>query len=345
MQQFEGCYTAIVSPMDQNHKVDYESLQRLVEFQAENGVSGILAVGTTGESATLTMAEQEKVIEKVNTSFGNNGLTIAGTGSNSTEKAIKATKFAREIDIEAVLLVDPYYNGPSSMEIRREYIMPIAESFPEIQIIPYIIPGRSGTQLLPQDIAILNSQFDNIRAVKEATGNLENMKAIRKHCENDFDILSGDDGKTRAMISSPEIRATGVISVASNIVPKAVQEFVDSLLKGDSTRANKLASELEPLFNIITVKTMEPTNFGSVLCRARNPLPCKTLMNILGMISSPCRRPLGKMTKKGIKIILDVARRVYNTAPEIFEPIEQFFDVNLSRRLFESRFWEDLYYA
>jgi len=345
MHTFSGGYTALITPMNKNREIDYEGLQSLVEFQAENGISGILAVGTTGESATLTWDEHNRVIEKVHKHLGARGTTIGGTGSNCTKETMKATRHAFEIGVKAVLLVDPYYNGPSSLEIRREYIAPVAEAFPEVQVIPYVIPGRSGTQLLPPDLAVLHSQFANIRTVKEATCNIENMKLTRKLCGEDFDILSGDDGKTYEIISSPEIKASGVVSVASNIAPQAVQDFVQSLLKGNMKSADKLSEALEPLFSMVTVKTAEQTPFGSVLCKARNPLAYKTLMNVLGMPSGPCRQPLGKMTRKGIETILNVARKVYARNPEVLEPVEEFFDVDLSERLYEERFWKGLYYA
>ncbi len=345
MHTFSGGYTALITPMKRNGEIDYEGLQSLVEFQAENGISGILAVGTTGESPTLTWDEHNRVIEKVHEHLGGRGTTIGGTGSNCTRETVKATRHVYEVGVKAVLLVDPYYNGPSSLEISREYISPVAEAFPEVQVIPYVIPGRSGTQLLPPDLAVLHSQFANVRTVKEATGNLDNMKLTRKLCGEDFDILSGDDGKTYEMMSSPEIKASGVVSVASNIAPKAVQDFVQHLLKEDTKSASTLSEALNPLFDMVTVKTEEQTPFGSVVCKARNPLAYKTLMNVLGMPSGPCRQPLGKMTRKGLETVLNVARKVYASNPEVLEPVEEFFDVDLSKRLYEERFWNGLYYA
>src|SRR4030043_77670 len=205
MATFSGCYTALITPMNRNHQVDYEGLQQIVDFQIKNGVKGILAVGTTGESPTLDWNEHSKVIEKVHEYSNNRCLTIAGTGSNSTQEAIDGTAHAQNAGINCVLLVDPYYNGPSSLEIRREYIEPVARQFPEVQVIPYVIPGRTGTQLLPQDLAILHEQYQNVRTVKEDTGDLDNMKLTRKLCGNDFDILSGDDDKTFVMMTMPEI--------------------------------------------------------------------------------------------------------------------------------------------
>src|SRR4030066_482170 len=210
MTRFNGCYTALVTPMTRIGEVDYEGLRSLVEIQDKGGVSGILAVGTTGESPTLDWNEHNKVTERIHEYSNGKGLTIAGTGSNSTQEAIEGTAHALHAGINCVLVVDPYYNGPSSLEIRREYVEPIARQFPEVQIIPYVIPGRTGTQLLPQDIALLHQQYPNVRSVKEATGDIENMKLTRKLCGNDFDILSGDDDKTFAMMTMPEINAPAV---------------------------------------------------------------------------------------------------------------------------------------
>ena len=229
MLVFNGCYTALITPMTETYTVDYDGLNALVEFQTKQGVSGILAVGTTGESPTLDWNEHNKVIETVFSNMEKKCLTIAGTGSNSTAETLKGTKHAADIGVKAVLLVDPYYNGPSSTEIRKEYIEPVAQHFPNLQIIPYVIPGRTGTQLYPQDLAILNQLYQNVSVVKEATGNLDNMRLTRELCGKDFTILSGDDDKTFAMMNSPNIKAAGVISVASNVAPYAVQTLVQAI--------------------------------------------------------------------------------------------------------------------
>ena len=340
---FGGCYTAIITPMTEEG-VDYDGLARLVEFQVTSGVSGILAVGTTGESPTLDWSEHDEVIEKVHEFAGGRCVTIGGTGSNSTMETLRGTEHVVKCGVEAVLLVDPYYNGPSSLEIRREYVEAVAKAFPETTIIPYIIPGRTGTQLLAEDLAIAYSKYPNVRVVKEATGDLENMRLIRKCCGDDFDILSGDDDKTCEMITDPKIKASGVISVASNIAPKAVQQMTEHLNKGEIEEGNKLAKALQPLFDIITVKTQEETPYGTVTCKARNPLATKTLMNILGMPSGICRPPLGKMTKNGIQVVLDAAKKVYENNPEILEPVESFFGVDLEERLNNDKFARGLYY-
>jgi 4-hydroxy-tetrahydrodipicolinate synthase len=345
MVTFSGCYTALITPMTPNQQVDYEGLRKLVEFQIHEGVSGILAVGTTGESPTLDWNEHNKVIEKVYQHSGSKGLTIAGTGSNSTQETINGTEHAAKIGVKCVLLVDPYYNGPSSLEIRREYVEPVAKQFPEVQVIPYVIPGRTGTQLLPPDLAMLHKEYKNVTAVKEATGNLDNMRLTRKLCGRNFTILSGDDDKTFTMMTTPEIAANGIISVISNIAPGVIQDMTQYILTSKLEEANNLREALQPLFDIVTVKTQEETPFGPVTCKARNPLACKTLMNILGMPSGPCRRPLGKMTHNGLDIVLTNARKVYEKDPEILAPIADFFDVSIQERLYNERFWQGLTYA
>ena len=345
MATFSGCYTALITPMNSNRQVDYEGLQQLIDFQIKSGIKGLLAVGTTGESPTLDWNEHSKVIEKVQEYSSTKSLTIAGTGSNSTQEAIEGTQHAQDFGINCVLLVDPYYNGPSSMEIRKEYIEPIARQFPEVQVIPYVIPGRTGTQLYPQDLAVLHQQYSNVRCVKEATGDLKNAETTRQLCGESFDILSGDDDKTYTMMIAPDIRANGVISVVSNIAPSTVVDMVHYILDGNEEAASTIAKALQPLFDIVTVKTQERTPFGPVACKARNPLPYKTLMNILGMPSGPCRQPIGKMTHNGLEIVLANARKIYETNPQIFEPISDHFDVDLQDRLYNNKYLEGLTYA
>ncbi|MDL1964905.1 MAG: 4-hydroxy-tetrahydrodipicolinate synthase, partial [Deltaproteobacteria bacterium] len=324
--------------------VDYENLDNLVNFQIKNGITGILAVGTTGESPSLTWDEHNKIIENVTKKTKGKCGCIAGTGSNNTNETIAATRHAVDVDVDAVLLVDPYYNGPSSLEIRKEYIGPVARAFPDVEIIPYVIPGRTGTQLLPEDLAFLNKEFKNVNTVKEATGNIENMRHTRACCGDDFTILSGDDGMTYDMMVDPQIKAAGVISVVSNIAPKAVTEMVNFLKQGNQAEARRLLSALKPLFEIVTVKTKEITLYGEVVFRARNPLALKVLMAILGMTSGECRKPLGKMTKNGLVKVIKAARKVQTDNPEIFQPVADFFGIDIETRLKDLSSCEGLFY-
>jgi len=340
-----GCYTALVTPFSENGEtVDYEALNRLVTFQIENGITGILAVGTTGESPTLAWEEHHLVTEAVAQGTREKCLCIAGTGSNNTKESIDATKHAVGVGADAVLLVDPYYNGPSSLEIRQEYIKPVATRFPDTTIIPYVIPGRTGAQLFPEDLALLFKNYPNVSTVKEATANIDNMRRTRACCGGDFTILSGDDGMTFQMMTDPTVNAAGVISVITNIAPRTIGDMVKLLLDGNQAEAEKLKSALDPLFGLVTVTTEEQTGFGPVACRARNPLGIKTLMSILGLPVGPCRQPLGKMSQNGIQKVVAAAKDVQQKNPQIWQPLADFFHVDVDERLNNPIYLEGLFY-
>jgi len=339
-----GCYTALITPFNQAGELDQEGLEQLIDFQIENDITGILATGTTGESPTFKWKEHDHVIAQVAKLAKDKCIRIAGTGSNNTIEALEAAGRAAKEGVDAILMVDPYYNGPSSLEIRREYYEVVAKAYPDVSIIPYIIPGRTGSQMLPQDLAILAKNFSNISCVKEATGNLENMKLTRKFCGNDFKIFSGDDALIYDIMTDPEIKACGSISVMSNIIPKFMAQMVLLLNQGDVDGAIKIHTAIKPLLDLVVVNTQEESEFGPVYCRARNPLPLKTLMQLLGMPGGPCRSPLGKMTQKGFHVLLDTAKTVQAKNPEIFEPIALFFNVDIEERLNNKEFQEDLWY-
>jgi 4-hydroxy-tetrahydrodipicolinate synthase len=248
------------------------------------------------------------------------------------------------LGVNALLLVDPYYNGPSSLEIRREYVEPVAAAFPDTQVIPYVIPGRTGTQLLPEDLAMVYKSHPNVATVKEATGNLDNMRHTRTLCGPEYTILSGDDGLTFDMMTDPGILASGVISVITNVVPAAVSTMVRLLTQKNESEARKMKAALDPLFDLVTVKTTEITPYGEVVFRARNPLAIKTLMAVLGMPSGGCRRPMGKITPKGLDKILTAARNVQKANPELFKPVADCFGVDVEERLNTPEYWKGLTY-
>ncbi|MCD4718465.1 MAG: 4-hydroxy-tetrahydrodipicolinate synthase, partial [Desulfobacula sp.] len=256
-----GCYTALITPFNPAGELDQEALEQLIDFQIENGITGILATGTTGESPTFKWKEHDHVIARVAQLAKGKCLRIAGTGSNNTSEALEAAGHAAKEGVDAVLMVDPYYNGPSSLEIRKEYYEIIAGLYPDINIIPYIIPGRTGAQMLPQDLAILAKNFPNISCVKEATGNLENMKLTRKYCGDDFKIFSGDDALIYDIMTDPEIKACGAISVMANIAPKFLTQMVSLLHQGNTDEAIKIPTALTPLLNLVVVTTQEESEF------------------------------------------------------------------------------------
>lgn len=339
-----GCYTALVTPFGSNSELDTQGLDQLIEFQITNNITGILAVGTTGESPALKWEEHNKIVANAAKKTKNRCVCIAGAGSNNTNEALEAVKNASDDGANAVLLVDPYYNGPSSLEIRREYYEPVAKAFPEMEIIPYIIPGRTGAQMFPEDLALLSEKHKNVAAVKEATGNIDNMKRTRECCGKNFTIMSGDDSLIFNMMTDPEIKASGGISVISNIAPKSLTEMVMLLDQGKIDEAEKINRAIEPLFGLVTVTTEEDTPFGKVKCRARNPIALKTLMQLLGMPSGQCRKPIGRMTKKGLDIVVKTAKKVQNTNPEIFKPLADFFNIDIDERLENPKYRKELWY-
>ncbi|MCF8092256.1 MAG: 4-hydroxy-tetrahydrodipicolinate synthase [Desulfotignum sp.] len=341
----KGCITALITPFTQNGELDKKGLEQLIEFQIQNDITGILVTGTTGESPTFKWQEHNHVIALAAGQINSRCLVIAGTGSNNTDEALMAAGHAAKEGVDAILMVDPYYNGPSSLEIRKEYYEAVAARYPDLEIIPYIIPGRTGAQMLPQDLALLAQSCPNITCVKEATGNLDNMKLTRQCCGPEFKIFSGDDALVYEIMTDPDILACGSISVMSNIVPGFMAQMVSLINHGDINEARQLQSALKPLLDLVVVTTTEQTPFGPVTCRARNPLPLKTVMQLLGMPSGPCRRPLGKMTRQGLDKIVTALQTVHADHPELLTPVAEFFNIDLDDRLHNPIHREGLCYG
>lgn len=339
LERFEGCWTAMVTPLNRKGEIDDEGLEKNVQFLIENG-SNLVPTGTTGESPTLDWKEHDRVITKTVKLAKGKTFVIAGTGSNSTKEAFRGTKHAVEVGAQGALLVDCYYNGPSSLELRTQYYEVIAKAFRKAFIVPYVIPGRTGTKLEVEDLAILHRKYKNVRSVKEATADLERMAKTRSLCGEDFDILSGDDDKTFDMMTRSDIRSSGVVSVMSNIVPGPILEVVMAIRKGEMERANRLKEVLDPLFKVVTVNTIESYEGFVVPAKFRNPLGIKTMMKGLGLPSGPCRPPLGKMTPKGVEVVRNALKAVYEKNKEFLMPIQKFYKVNIEERLTNDRYWK-----
>jgi 4-hydroxy-tetrahydrodipicolinate synthase len=339
LERFEGCWTAMVTPFDRKGEIDFEGLEKNVQFQIENGAN-LVPTGTSGESPTLDWREHDRVITKTAKLAKGKVFVIAGTGSNSTREAMRGSKHAVEVGSQGLLLVDCYYNGPSSLELRTQYYEVIAKAFRKAFIVPYVIPGRTGTKLEVEDLAILHRKFKNLRSVKEATGDLDRMAKTRVLCGEDFDILSGDDDKTFEMMTRNDIHASGVVSVMSNIVPGAIGAMVKAIRDRNMEGANQLKDILDPLFKVVTVNTIESYEGFEVPCKFRNPLAIKTMMKGLGLPSGPCRPPLGKMTPKGVEVVRTALKEVYEKDKEVFTPLQDFYKVNIEERLSNDRYWK-----
>jgi 4-hydroxy-tetrahydrodipicolinate synthase len=344
----EGVWTAIVTPFDKRGKLDNAAFKRLVEFQVAQGITGIVPTGTTGESPTLSWEEHNQLVEEAIVFSKEQIGVLAGAGSNCTDEAVDATRHAREAGASAALIVDCYYNGPSSLELRSEYYEQIAEWVPDIPLVPYVIPGRSGTALMAEDLAILHaSKPKRFPAVKQATGDLERMRQDRKLAGATLAIMSGDDDLTMAMMEDAGIRATGVISVMSNVVPGALSQMVKLFRSGDTAGAKTMAAKLDPLFKLVGCKVpgsrkLPDGRVVEVEDRFKNPVPVKTMMAGLGIPVGVCRRPLGKMTQAGVDKVRASLREVYAKSPEILKPINDAFSVNVEKRLADDAVWVEL---
>jgi len=264
-----GSMTAIVTPF-KNGKVDENGLRKLIDFQIENGTQALVPCGTTGESATLSYEEHNKVIDITIKHTNGRIPVIAGTGSNSTDETLMLTKHAKDAGADACLLITPYYNKPTQNGLYAHFIK-VADSV-DIPIVLYNVPGRTSVNMEPETVAKL-SEHKNIVAIKEASGNLDQISKIISLCN--IIVLSGDDSLTLPILS---IGGKGVISVASNIVPKDVAELVTAFEKGDIAKARRLHYKLLPLCKILFVET--------------NPIPVKTALAMIGMIDGELRLPL-----------------------------------------------------
>jgi 4-hydroxy-tetrahydrodipicolinate synthase len=272
---FSGAFVAIVTPF-KNRKVDEETLRSLIEFQIANGTDGIVPCGTTGESSTLSHEEHDRVIEITIEAVKKRVPVIAGTGSNSTEEALRLTRHAYEAGADGALMVCPYYNRPTQEGLYQHYKI-VAESVP-IPIVPYNIPSRTGVNLLPETVARL-SKIGNIVGIKEASGSLKQMHDVISLCGEKFDVLSGDDFFTLPLLL---LGGKGVISVISNVAPADMASMIDAFAGGDARRARQLHDKMVPLIDALFLET--------------NPVPVKAALAMMGKISYDVRLPLYKMS-------------------------------------------------
>jgi 4-hydroxy-tetrahydrodipicolinate synthase len=291
VKMLKGVYTAIITPFKKDGSIDWDALKNLVEFQIENKVAGIVPMGTTGESPTLSHDEHDKVVEKVIEWVNKRCTVIAGTGSNSTSEAIRLTKHAAEAGADACLVVNPYYNKPTQEGLYRHF-KAVADSV-EIPIVVYNIKGRTGVNVETPTLMRLAKDCSNILAVKEASGNLDQMKDVIANKPDNFSVLSGDDGITLDLIKAG---GHGVVSVASNMIPDKMVALVDAALNSSMEEAEKLDKELQPFFEGEFIET--------------NPIPIKLALAWKGMCEEAYRLPMCEMSaenkEKWKKILEDM---------------------------------------
>jgi 4-hydroxy-tetrahydrodipicolinate synthase len=278
---FRGTYTALVTPF-RNDQIDGGAFARLIEFQIESEIAGIVPVGTTGESPTLDHGEHIRVIELAVKAARGRCKVIAGTGSNSTAEAIELTQEAEKVGADAALLVAPYYNKPSQEGLFRHY-KAIANAT-KLPIILYSIPGRCGIEIGVETCVRLAAACPNIVAIKEAGGSVERVSQLRQALPEAFGILSGDDSLTIPFMA---VGAVGVISVASNLIPREIGDLVRAFETGKTDAARKLHTKFYPLIKDIFI---EP-----------NPVPIKTALAWAGRMSPDVRLPLCEMSEANAK--------------------------------------------
>jgi 4-hydroxy-tetrahydrodipicolinate synthase len=269
---FTGVYTALITPF-KGGRIDYASLEKIIEMQIEGGVNGVLPMGTTGESPTLSHDEHKEFIRTVVKQVNKRITVIAGTGSNSTEEAIDLSKSAADDGVDAVMLVNPYYNKPPQRGL-VEHFASVAKSV-SLPVILYNIPGRTGINFQPESIRELLDRAKNVVTIKEASGNLVQMMNIIELCGDRLTLLSGDDNLLLPVLA---IGGKGVISVLANLLPGDMKRVVTDFEKGEFEEARKLFYRLLPLCRAMFYET--------------NPIPIKAAMELMGYCSSEMRLPL-----------------------------------------------------
>ena len=274
--QFKGSMVALVTPF-RHGRVDEPALTKLIHWHASQGTAALVPCGTTGESATLSTEEHERVIDLTVQAARGRLPVIAGTGSNNTAEAIELTTYARRAGADAALVIAPYYNRPTQEGLFRHF-RAIAEAV-DLPLIPYNIASRTGVNIEPETFARLVAACKNIVAVKEASGSLDQMSRIRQLCGNRLALISGDDALTLPVLS---IGGTGVISVVANLVPRDVTDLVAAFERRDLTTARTLHDQLLPLIKACFIET--------------NPIPVKTAMGLLRVIDPELRLPLCPMS-------------------------------------------------
>ena len=274
----QGSIVALVTPMNEDGTVDNDSLKKLVEFHIEQGTDSLVAVGTTGESATLDENEHCAVIKSVVENVNGRIPVIAGTGANSTSEAIELTGRAKQVGADACLLVTPYYNKPTQEGLYLHH-KAIAEAVDIPQIL-YNVPGRTACDMLPETVGRL-SKIDNVVGVKEATGELQRVKQIRDLCGDEFAIYTGDDASSCEFCL---LGGNGTITVSGNVAPKLVHEMITAAIKGDRTTAVAIDKKLSELHKALFIQS--------------NPIPVKWAVAEMGLMGKGIRLPLTWLTEE-----------------------------------------------
>ena len=276
--------TAMVTPFDQNLNVDYQKAAELAKRLVATGSDGLVVAGTTGESPTLSNEEKLKLFKTVREAVGDSALVLAGTGSNCTKSTIELTKAAEDTGVDGVMLVTPYYNKPPQAGMYKHF-GDVAKAT-KLPILLYNVPGRTSCNMLPDTICKLGDDFENIVAVKEASGMLDSVAEIRSKAKKDFIIYSGDDNLTLPVMA---VGGDGIVSVASHVAGLMMQEMITAFLAKDTLKAAEMHRKLLPLFKVIFIST--------------NPIPIKAAMGLVGLPCGSLRPPLVDISNADLEAV------------------------------------------
>jgi len=286
---FKGAIVALITPFDRHGNVNYEKLEELIDFHIENGTNGILLLGTTGENPTINLEERKDIVDRAIAHAKGKVPIIVGTGTNSTIKTIELTKYAENSKADAALVITPYYNKPTQEGLFCHFEAVANKT--KLPVIIYNVPSRTGINILPETVARL-SKIKNIVAIKEASGDVNQVSEIHRLCGDNLTVLSGDDALTLPIMA---VGGKGVISVTANVAPAKIVSLTNAWLKGDTEKALTIHEELTDLHNAMFIET--------------NPLPAKNALNLMGMDVGAFRLPLVDMKPGNVERLKVVLKK------------------------------------
>ncbi len=352
--------TALVTPFREGGNgsgaVDLGTYRELVSFQLEHGVDQVLVAGTTGEGAALTYDERMALLDAA-LEVARPGQVMLSIGGGRLEQVVGRGRAALVRGVRDLLLADCPYSGASSHALRTQWHGPAAAALPESRLFPYAVPGRTGTEMLPDDLARLAADHPNVVGVKDATGRLARMARVRRLCGDDFVLLCGDDHLLRDATLDPNIRADGACSFSANLAPALVGRLADAGASGDAVAARTLHEQLHLLAGLVSVTTDESVDLpvgvpgavpgavtGAVTGeargeqvdvpqRARNPVPVKTALSLLGLIAEEFRAPLAPMETGGVSRVRSALYLTQRRHPEVLEDLAHHFGIDLAAAL------------
>jgi len=283
---FSGTGTAIITPFTSDNEIDYPALKKILSSQIKNGIDAIILLGTTGESPVISIEERKKLTEVTMEEVGGKAKVIVGTGTNNTKKVVELNKIAEEFEVDALLIVNPYYNKGTQLSLVEHYKY-ISERT-ELPILLYNVPSRTGMNVLPETIVKIHSECKNVIGVKEACGNISQIAHLFSIKPESLAVYSGNDDNTFSIMT---LGGEGVVSVFSNAYPKETKQLTDALLKNDLETARKLNAKYLKMMNLLFVEA--------------SPSPIKFVMSKLGMCENTLRLPMCTVTPQTEKLLIE----------------------------------------